>query len=52
MSMSNVISISINIMDMKMHMSNLPFYIHVGMLVSNEKDKIVIKIRDQIVEGV
>ncbi len=40
MSMSNVISINVNIMDMKMHML---ICLLISMLVSIERDEIVIK---------
>jgi hypothetical protein len=42
MSMSNLISINVNIMDMKMHML---ICLLISMLVGNEKDEIVIRIR-------
>jgi hypothetical protein len=43
MSMLNLISININIMDMKMHMLICLF---ISMLVGKERGEIVIKIRD------
>jgi len=42
MSMSNLISININIMDMKRHML---IYLFISMLVAKESDEIVIRIR-------
>jgi hypothetical protein len=45
MSMSNLIIININIMNIKMHML-ICLFIFISMLVGKERDEIVIKIRD------